>query len=234
VLDEPAVALHPTQQRQVGAHLLTASAQFLVITHSAELLPLDSAADVQLIRIDRDEKSATREWSVDEACLAKMSTKLKATGNERLPFASRAILCEGQDDVAAIIRLSERMGIDLRRQNVAVTNCASRENLPDYAWFSAQLGLKYLAVMDADASKADAQKKAQAVREAVRRHTGGELFEFPADLETTFGVVKPPRGKNSLVPDAIQALPFIGDDPDASSVAPEVVALAAAIRRLVR
>jgi hypothetical protein len=30
VLDEPAVALHPSQQRQLGAHLLTTSAQFLV------------------------------------------------------------------------------------------------------------------------------------------------------------------------------------------------------------
>jgi predicted ATPase len=39
VLDEPAFALHPTQQRQLGAHLLTTSAQFIVITHSAALLP---------------------------------------------------------------------------------------------------------------------------------------------------------------------------------------------------
>jgi predicted ATP-dependent endonuclease of OLD family len=93
---------------------------------------------------------------MDEACLSKITAKLKATGNERLPFASRAILCEGQDDVAAIMTLSERMKIDLRRQNIAVVNCSGRNSLPSYIWFSAQLGLKYLAIADGDASKPDA------------------------------------------------------------------------------
>lgn len=229
VLDEPAVALHPSLQRQVGAHLLTTSAQFLVITHSAELLPLDGAADVRLVRIDRNGKNATRAWPLEESCLAKMTAKLKAKGNERLPFASRAILCEGQADVAAIMTLSERMGIDLRRRNIAVTDCGSRDNLPDYVWFSAQLGLKYLAVMDADASKPDAQKNAQAVRDAVICHSGGDLFEFPENLEATFGVAKQ---KDSLVPGAIRDLPFTSRNPDPARVPSEVVVLADAIRRV--
>jgi predicted ATPase len=156
VLDEPAVALHPSLQRQLGAHLLGAPAQFLVITHSAELLPLAGAADVKLVRLDRDDKSATRAWPVDEACRAKMARKLAAKGNERLPFAWRAILCEGQDDVEAIMTLTERMGIDLRRRNIAVTDCGSRDNQPDYVWFCAELGLKYLVVMDADSATPDA------------------------------------------------------------------------------
>ena len=229
VLDEPAVALHPTLQRQLGAHLLSTAAQFLVITHSPELLPLDGAAEVQLIRIDRDEKNATRAWPVDEACLAKITPKLKSRGNERLPFASRVILCEGQADVDGIITLSERMRIDLRRRNITVTDCGSRDNLPDYIWFSAQLGLRYLAVMDADASKPDAQANAQAVRDAVSRHRGGDLFEFPENLEKTFGVTKE---RHSLVPDAIRNLSFIGNDPDPAATPPEVVALTQAIRRL--
>jgi hypothetical protein len=231
VLDEPAVALHPALQRQLGACLLATSPQFLVITHSAELLPLDGTDDVQLVRIDRDDKSATRAWPLDEACLAKIAAKLKAKGNERLPFASRAILCEGQADVAAIMALSERMGIDIRRRNIAVTDCGSRDNLRDYAWFSAQLGLKYLAVMDADASKPDAQRNAQAVRDAVSRYPGGELFEFPENLEATFSV---PKQRNSLVPDAIRDLPFIGNNPDLVGTPAEVVNLAEAIRRLVQ
>ena len=230
VLDEPAVALHPTLQRQLAAHLLATSAQFLVITHSPELLPLDSPAEVQLIRVDRDAKNATRAWPVDEACLAKITPKLKSRGNERIPFAARAILCEGQADVAAIIALSERMRIDFRRGNTAVTDCGSRDNLRDYIWFSAQLGMRYLAVMDADASKSDAQANAQAVRETVRRHPGGELFEFPENLEATFRVAK---SRQSLVPGAIRNLPFIGSDPDPDRTPSEIVALAQAIRHLI-
>lgn len=229
VLDEPAVALHPSLQRQLSAHLLSTTAQFVVITHSAELLPLADATDVRLIRLDRDDKHATQAWLVDDACRIKMARKLAAKGNERLPFAWRVILCEGQDDVEAIMTLTERMGIDLRRCNIGVTDCGSRDNLPDYIWFCAELGLSYLTVMDADALTPDAQKNAQAVRDAVTNRGGGELFEFPVNLETTFGVTKT---KPSLVPAAIRALPFIGAKPDPVHSPDEVVALHDAIRRL--
>jgi energy-coupling factor transporter ATP-binding protein EcfA2 len=229
VLDEPAVALHPSLQRQLGAHLLDAPAQFLVITHSAELLPLADATGVRLVRLDRDDKNATRAWPVDEKCRVKMARKLMAKGNERLPFAWRAILCEGQDDVEAIMTLTERMGIDLRRRNIAVADCGGRDNIPDYVWFCAELGLKYLAVMDADSATPDALAKAQAVRNAVNLHHGGELAEFPVSLEATFGVTKQTP---SLVPAAIQALPFVGHMPDPAQAPAEVVAVAEAIRRL--
>lgn len=228
VLDE-AVALHPTLQRQLGAHLQTAAAQFLVITHSAELLPLGPATDVQIVRLDRDDCSATKPWPLSEDCRLRMSRKLVAKGNERLPFAWRCIMCEGETDVEAVIDLAERMGIDLRRRNVAVADCGSRDNLPDYIWFCAGLGLQYLAVMDADGSNPAAAPKAQAVRAAIVNHGGGELIEFPEDLEKTFGVAKQ---KRSLVPAAIGALPFAGMDPDPSNTPDEIVHLAAAIRRL--
>jgi predicted ATPase len=231
VLDEPAVALHPSLQRQLGAHLLSAPAQFLVITHSAELLPLADDADARLVRLDRDDKDATRAWAVDEACRIKMARKLVAKGNERLPFAWRAILCEGQDDVEALITLTERMGMDLRRRNIAITDCGGRDNIPSYVWFCAELGLKYLAVMDADSATPAALAKAQAVRDAVNLRHGGELAEFPVSLESTFGVTKQTP---SLVPAAIRALPFAGDMPDPAQTPPEVVALAEAIRRLTK
>ena len=231
VLDEPAVALHPSLQRQLGAHLLTAPAQFLVITHSAELLPLANASDVCLVRLDRDGKNATRAWAVDESCRVKMARKLAAKGNERLPFAWRAILCEGEDDVEAIMTLAEQMSIDLRRRNIAIADCGGRDNLPDYIWFCAELGLKYLAVMDADSSKPDALLKAQAVRVAVRTRQGGELTEFPENLEATFSVVKQ---KPSLVPAAIRALPFTGGLPDPAQVPAEVTSISQAIQRLTK
>ena len=200
LLDEPAVALHPSLQRQFGGYLLSASAQFLVITHSAELLPVADATDVRLVRVDRDDKNATRAWPVDEACRVKMARKLAAKGNERLPFAWRAILCEGQDDVEALMTLTERMGIDLRRRNIAVTDCGGRENLSDYVWFCAELGLKYLAVMDADSMTPDALASAQAVRDAVNLRHRGELAEFPVSLEVTFGVAKPKRVRPWCLP----------------------------------
>jgi hypothetical protein len=66
----------------------------------------------------------------------------------------------------------------------------SRDNLPDYIWFCAQLGLVFLVVMDADSGNKNALPKAEAVREAIRRHGAGDLFEFPEYLEKTLGVGK--------------------------------------------
>jgi energy-coupling factor transporter ATP-binding protein EcfA2 len=231
VLDEPAVALHATLQRQLGAYLLSAPAQFLVITHSAELLPITDATDVEIVRLDRDDKIATRAHPLGEACRRAMSGKLAAKGNERLPFAWRAILCEGEADVQSIMTLAGRMCIDLRRLNIAVADCGGRDNLPGYIWFCAELGLQYLAVMDADTSKPDALPKAQAVRDAVKLRKGGDLAEFPEDLETTFGV---PKQRPSLVPGVIQGLSFVGNMPDPAQAPPEVVGLAQAIQRLTR
>jgi len=231
ILDEPAVALHPSLQRQLGAYLLTASAQFLVITHSAELLPLADAADVQLIRLDRDNQDATKAWLIDEACRVKMARKLAAKGNERLPFAWRVILCEGQDDVEAVTTLAERMDIDLRRHNIAIADCGSRDNLSDYIWFCAELGLKYLVVMDADSSKPDAARKAQAVRDTFSFHQGEALIEFPENLESTFDVLKQ---RPSLVPGKIRTLRFTEGMPDPEEVPDEVTALAEAVRHLIR
>ena len=228
ILDEPAVALHHSLQRQVGAHLHDGSAQFIVITHSPELLPLGEVNNVEIIRLDRQD-GVTIAHAVDEVCRVKMSAKLIAKGNERLPFAWRAVLCEGQDDVGAVNTLASRMCLHLHRKNIAVIDCGSRDNLPDYIWFCAQLGIGYLAVMDADASKSDAAANAAAVRAAHTQHAGGELIEFPENLEATFGVAK---RKPSLVPEAVRALPFTGDDPDPARVPAEVVTLSVALRRL--
>ena len=102
---------------------------------------------------------------------------------------------------------------------------------PDYIWFCAQLGLKYLAVLNADSGTPDALPKAQAVRDAVIRHGGGELAEFPVRLKVTFGVAKK---KPSLVPGKIRAFPLVDCMPDPAQTLPDVVALAKAIRRLLQ
>ena len=105
--------------------------------------------------------------------------------------------------------------------------CSSRDNLPDYIRFCGELGLRYLAVMDGDATKAAADSSvaanAQAVRDAARDNPTGALLEFCEDFETTLGVVEK---KPSLMPDAIQKAPLDETGPA------ELRALAAALQQL--
>ena len=190
VLDEPAVALHPNLQRALIAHLQALNAQIVVITHSPYLFPLDQdQSNIRVVRFDRGERSETRSASVDEALMTKIIPKLRQTGNERIAFASKVVLTEGKIDQAAIRSLADETGVDLDGCNIAIVDCGSRDNIPDYARFCAQLRLPFLAVQDGDASKLDAAKNAEAVRVAVSGSLLGTLFEFTEDIETALGGV---------------------------------------------
>jgi len=137
-------------------------------------------------------------------------------------------LGEGQGDQEAILTLCQRMSIDVRRRNIMVADCGSRDNLPDYIWFCAQLGLPYLAIQDADAGNKNASQKSQDVRDAFQRYGGGDLFEFPVHMEKTFGV----RKHSGRTPDIIRKLSFPDGMPDSAQAPTKVVELAEAIRRL--
>jgi hypothetical protein len=128
--------------------------------------------------------------------------QLIAKGYEGLPFAWRAVLCEGQDDVGPVLELADRMSLELRRKNIAVIDCGSGGDLPDYIWFCAERGIQYLAVQDADQSKLEAAGNVPAVR-GTRKSRGGGRAEFPENLEASFNV---PKRRPSLVPDAVRVL----------------------------
>jgi len=188
-LDEPAVALHPNLQRKLMSHLQTLSAQVVVITHSPYLFPLDGDGHFRVVRFDRDDFSATLTEAVDESVMLKIVPKLRQSGNEKVVFASAAILGEGTHDQAAVRTVAECRDLDLDGSNIAVIDCGSRNNIPDYVRFCDELGLPFLAVQDGDASNTSAAKSAQAVRNAVAASKHGTLFEFPENLESTLGGV---------------------------------------------
>jgi energy-coupling factor transporter ATP-binding protein EcfA2 len=227
-LDEPAVALSPTLQRRVKNHLQASAAQFIIITHSPYFLPLGiDQKNVRIVRLERETGSATHPWVIDSALLGKLSKKLVAKGNELIPFAWRVVLCEGETDVEAVRLLAERIHLDLDFLNIAVIDCGSRDNLPDYIAFCGALGIASLALMDGDSSKAardeSVRGNAQAVRDAVKKAPRGKLVEFSEDIETTLGVKKQ---RVSLVPAAIAMLDLEGTCPD------EIVDLIMMLRQL--
>ena len=202
-LDEPAVALHPNLQRKLMDHLQGLSAQVVVVTHSPFLFPLDGDVNFRVVRFDRDEKSATLTEAVDDSVMSKIAPKLRQSGNEKIVFASAVILGEGTQDQAAVRTVAECRDLDLDGSNIAVIDCGSRNNIPDYVRFCDELGLPFLAIQDADASNTGAAKSAQAVRDAVTGSKHGTIFEFPENLESTLGGI----GKNTeKIIDAVRSV----------------------------
>lgn len=105
ILDEPAVHIEPTLQRRL-VYALQDRAQCLVITHSADLVPISRPAD--LMRIIR--LAPGLNGSVIRRVPSQLDTSQQArwlqrlgTGDARsLLFAAGAVLCEGPTEVGAL------------------------------------------------------------------------------------------------------------------------------------
>lgn len=117
--------------------------------------------------------------------------KARRGGNAEGLFADRVILCEGQDDVAAVRILFDKARIDPEASSVSVLDCGGRDNLPDYITMLDALQIVLYVVSDGDASKAietpEVAKRVQAVEEAAG---GDRLFLFDEDIEHALGTTK--------------------------------------------
>jgi hypothetical protein len=69
ILDEPAVTLHPRWQRVLRTRIREAPGQFLVITHSADLVPMEDAADLRRLVRAENETGQTRAHRFDTSTL---------------------------------------------------------------------------------------------------------------------------------------------------------------------
>jgi predicted ATP-dependent endonuclease of OLD family len=200
------------------------NAQVVIVTHSPYLFPLECEEQVQVVRFDRDSDSVTHTASVEESLITKIAPKLRQSGNEKIAFSSAVILTEGKYDQVAIRTLAEYRRIDLDGANVALIDCGSRDNIPDYVRFCDGLGLRFLAIQDGDASNKVAAKNVLAVRDAVLSSKHGAIFEFPENLEFTLRGVE----KNaSSIAEAVRSLLVLTEP------LPEIEALYQAIVNLV-
>ncbi|MHB8437265.1 MAG: ATP-dependent nuclease, partial [Acidimicrobiales bacterium] len=130
--DEPGVTWHPNLQRQFLNYLREMEAQVILITHSPYLIPIDAKVpEYRLARMTLED-GLTRAHVAEPATVGAIVPKLRQTGNERVVFASAAILCEGKIDQAAVRVIAEHEDLDLDALNVTVVDCAGRENMPDY------------------------------------------------------------------------------------------------------
>jgi energy-coupling factor transporter ATP-binding protein EcfA2 len=108
VLDEPAVNLEPTVQRRL-VRQVRGPGQYLVITHSADLIPFDEPDDLRrIVRLAPSMSgSQLRQPNYDTADSRNQFRQLQLIQPAEirsLLFAQAAVLCEGQTEVGALSR----------------------------------------------------------------------------------------------------------------------------------
>ncbi len=108
VLDEPAVNLEPTVQRRLTGRV-RGPGQYLVITHSADLVPFDEQGDLEKIVRVSPGKSGSEIRQPDYSDLRlkdqlRQLQLLEPAEVRSLLFARAVILCEGQTEIGALPR----------------------------------------------------------------------------------------------------------------------------------
>jgi predicted ATP-dependent endonuclease of OLD family len=136
----------------------------------------------------------------------RIAVKLRRGGNAEVLFAQNAILCEGQDDAAAVRALLDLLEIDPDSRSVSVVDCGGRENLPDYVRLLDELRIAVLAITDGDASKIKANDSTARKVKAVEEAAGSRMFRFAEDIETALGTTKDARDNTAHLVSLIEKL----------------------------
>jgi len=193
LVEEPEVFLNPHLRRYFSSTLRTLAARgndIFITTHDAAFVSLPEYKTVLRIAKSDGRSRPFRCTDPLDFSYERLAQKLRRGGNSELLFAAAAILCEGQDDVAATRALLEELGIDADSLNVSVVDCGGRDTLPDYVRLLDALHIDVLVITDGDASKIkdndDTKRKVEAVEAAAQ----GRMVRFAEDIETALDTEK--------------------------------------------
>jgi OLD-like protein/AAA domain-containing protein/putative AbiEii toxin of type IV toxin-antitoxin system len=165
VLDEPAVNLEPTVQRRLIGRL-RGPGQFLVITHSADLVPYEDVADLRSIVRIAPGSSGSEIHQPDFSKLAArdllQQLRLMEPADVRaLLFAAGVILCEGPTEIGALPRWWRHAGSiglpDPEAANVPLISVDGDNAFGTYLRYLTAFGVPWAVVADGPALRGDSR-----------------------------------------------------------------------------
>jgi predicted ATPase len=224
LLEEPEAYLHPHLRRHFRRSLESLAEQghtIVLATHDSAFV--DIARPRSFVRLARGADLRSVVFSCDETVdlsYERVARKLRGYGNEELPFARVAVLCEGQDDAAVVRVLADRLGIDLDALSVTVVDCGSRDKL-------ARLHQAHRTAWDS-VSRSDGQRYDQDGFRQLGRKEGKKTVEhavaiwrwiaFAEDIERALGTQKQASGNLDHLVAVVEALslpPVVGSELEA-------------------
>jgi putative ATP-dependent endonuclease of OLD family len=186
LIEEPEAYLNPHLRRHfrvVLGDLAEAGHDVFLTTHDPAFAPLTEYRTI--LRLAKQEGTTEAYRCKDELDFSyeAVAQKLRRGGNAEALFATKVILCEGQDDAAAVRTLLGREHVDLDAASVSVLDCGGVGNLPDYIRLLDSLHIDLYVISDGDATKAaENPDVAERVR-TIMKAADGRLFLFQEDIE---------------------------------------------------
>lgn len=137
VLDEPGVHIEPTLQRRI-AQAADSHTQCLVITHSADLVPVSAPGDLaRIVRLAPTPRGsrAHRTGRLEPADEARWLQALGPRDARALLFCAGAVLCEGSTEVSALGTWWETSGRSPSSANIALIDVGGHKAFGRYIEF---------------------------------------------------------------------------------------------------
>lgn len=221
LIEEPEAYLNPHLRRLFAttlARLAQLGNDIVLTTHDPAFVSIADYPSV--LRVAKhDGRSVVYRCAAQlDFSYERIAQKLRRGGNAEVLFAQKAILCEGQDDAAAIRALLDRLGIDPDSRSISVVDCGSRDNLPGYVRLLDELHVDVLVITDGDATKRKGGDDTAKKVAMVEKTTTGRMFRFTEDIETALNTTKRARDNTAhlvalieqLDPSTLPALHEIG------------------------
>lgn len=161
ILDEPAINLHPTMMKTLLKYIENPDNknQFLIITHSAELLQyelFESNAEIFYVRkSDQTSTIKSLKGNVKDQ-FKKERDRLRHQIDSRIFFGKGIILTEGESDKNLLTGVSQYVGssekdFDLSLNDVYVTSVNGKDNFSKYKMILDSLEIPHIILADSDA-----------------------------------------------------------------------------------
>ncbi|MFD8913272.1 TOPRIM nucleotidyl transferase/hydrolase domain-containing protein [Streptomyces sp. NPDC059575] len=153
VLDEPGVHIEPTLQRRI-AQAADTDTQCLVITHSADLVPVATPEDLaRIIRLSPTPtgSEAHRLNGLDPKDQARWLQVLGPRDTRALLFAAGAVLCEGATEVGSLGTWWEGSGNPPSSANIAMIDVGGDKAFGGYIKFLEAFHIPWVVIADGPA-----------------------------------------------------------------------------------
>jgi hypothetical protein len=185
ILDEPALTLHPTWQRALRSRIQNAQGSFLVITHSANLVPMNSEDHLtRLIRVENESGSTMlhrlRGLSDDDVSRIVKEFSL-STDAVSLLFARGVVLLEGETELGTLPKWFEQCasaGSDMRPADLDLAFYSVGGDLNFRTLVRVMNALAIPWVLICDGAAFDIQK-----RNKRNPHVFGQVLSAGVDIE---------------------------------------------------
>jgi energy-coupling factor transporter ATP-binding protein EcfA2 len=196
LLEEPELYIHPQAEQRRMVELqelaIVSQTQIVLCTHSANFVDLRKYQGI--LRFERRDRNITqvRSWAGealtdDSEKLLKMAYQLDVNRSAML-FADQVILVEGQTEKTMLPMLAKKLGC--YTPDVEIVDCGGNQGIPTFQRLLEGFGIRYVAWMDRDVSKAKSEVSRVACARVHRAMSSalGKMIIVSEDWEDMTGV----------------------------------------------